>query len=90
MTQTTWGWRTAALVVAATLITGAGAYLAYATLQKALGAALAGLTLYLSPLCAAVAAVVFLGEAVSAHHVLGTCVLLPGIYLYSRAEKARI
>ena len=90
MTQTTWGWRTAALGVAATLLPSAGAYLAHATLQKALGAALAGLTLYLSPLCAAVAAVVFLGEAVSAHHVLGTCVPLPGIYLYSRAEKARI
>ena len=90
MTQTTWGWRTAALVVAATLIPGDGAFLAYTKLQKALGIALAGLTLYLSPLCAAVAAVVFLGEAVSAHYVLGTCVLLPGIYLYSRAAKARI
>ena len=32
----------------------------------------------------------FLGEAVSAHYVKGTCVLLPGIYLYSRAAKARI
>ena len=52
-----------ALVVAATLIPGAGAYLAYATLQKALGVVLAGLTLYLSPLCATAVAAIFLGEA---------------------------
>ena len=87
MTQTTWGWKTAALVAAAALMPGAGAYLAYATLQKALGAARAGLTLYLAPLYAAVVAAVFLGEAISGYHVLGACIILPGIYLASRATR---
>ena len=85
MTQTTWNWKTLTLVVLAGLIPGAGAYLAYATLQKALGAARAGLTLYLSPLFAAALAYLVLGEPIEAHHALGAAVILPGIYLASRS-----
>jgi len=85
MTQTLWGLKTLALVVAAGLIPGAGAYLAYATLQKALGAARASLTLYLGPLYAAVIAFVALGEQILSYHALGAAVILPGIYLASRA-----
>ena len=85
MTQTLWGWKTLALVVTAGLIPGAGAYLAYATLQKALGAARASLTLYLGPLYVAVIAFVALGEQVEGYHALGAAVILPGIYLASRA-----
>ena len=85
MTQTLWGWKTLALVVAAGLIPGAGAYLAYATLQKALGAARAGLTLYLGPLYAAAAAFVVLGEPIEGYHAVGAAVILPGIFLASRA-----
>ncbi len=85
MTQTLWGWKTLALVVAAGLIPGAAAYLAYATLQKALGAARAGLTLYLGPLYAAAVAFLILGEPVQGYHALGAAVILPGIYLASRA-----
>jgi drug/metabolite transporter (DMT)-like permease len=87
MTQTVWGWKTLALVVAAGLIPGAGAYLAYATLQRALGPARAGLTLYLGPLYAAVIAFVALGEPVAGYHALGAAVILPGIYLASRAAS---
>ena len=87
MTQTLWGWKTAALVVAAGLIPGAAAYLAYATLQKTLGAARAGLTLYLGPLYAAVTAFVVLGESIEGYHALGAAVILPGIYLASRADR---
>ena len=89
MTQTTWGWKTAALVITAGLIPGAGAYLAYSTLQKALGAARAGLTLYLGPVYAAAVAAVFLDEAIKGYHVMGALVILPGIYLASRASKPR-
>lgn len=85
MTQTLWGWQTLALVVAAGLIPGAGAYLAYATLQNALGPARAGLTLYLGPLYAAAAAFLVLGEPIEGYHALGAAVILPGIYLASRA-----
>ena len=87
MTQTLWGWKTAALVVAAGLIPGAAAYLAYATLQKALGAARAGLTLYLGPLYAAVTAFIVLGEPIEVYHAMGAIVILPGIYLASRAKS---
>ena len=85
MAQTIWGWKTAALVAAAALMPGASAYLAYATLQKVPGAARAWLTLYLSPLYAAVVAAVFLGEAIKGYHVQGSLAILPGIYLASRA-----
>ena len=90
MTQTLWGWKTAVLAVAAALMPGAGAYLAYATLQKTLGAARAGLTLYLSPLYAAAVAALVLGEPIEWYHALGAAVILPGIYLASRAATSRI
>lgn len=88
MTQTIWGWKTLALAVAAALMPGAGAYLAYATLQKALGAARAGLTLYLAPLYAAVTAFVVLAEPVHTYHLVGAIVILPGIYLASRPARS--
>lgn len=90
MTQTVWGFKTMMLVLAAGLIPGAGAYLAYSTLQKTLGAARAGLTLYLGPLYAAGVAAVFLDEAIMGYHLFGTMVILPGIYLASRPAKPRL
>ena len=84
MTQTIWGWKTLGLVVAAGLLPGAAAYLAYATLQKKLGAARAGLTLYLGPLFAAVVAYWVLGEPIEGYHLLGAAIILPGIYWASR------
>jgi drug/metabolite transporter (DMT)-like permease len=86
LTQTTWGYKTAALVIAAALMPGAGAYLAYATIQKELGAARAALTLYLGPLYAAVVAWAVLGERIYAYHVMGAAVILPAIYLASRSQ----
>lgn len=85
MTQTFWGWRTVVLIVAAGIIPGAAAYLAYSTLQKTLGAARAALTLYLGPLYAALAAYFVLGEPIRAYHALGAAVILLGIYLSSRS-----
>ncbi len=85
MTQTLWSWQTLALAVVAGLIPGAGAYLAYATIQSVLGAARAGLTLYLSPLYAASVAFLVLGEPIKGYHAIGVAVILPGIYLASRA-----
>lgn len=87
MTQTVWSYKTLALVVAAGVIPGAGAYLAYATLQKTLGAARAGLTLYLGPVYAAVTAYLVLGEPIESYHLLGAAVILPGLYLASLAKK---
>lgn len=89
MTQTFWGWKTVALVVSAGIIPGAGAYLAYSTLQKTLGAARASLTLYLGPLYAALVAYFVLGEPIQGYHALGAAVILPGIYLASRTDSLR-
>jgi drug/metabolite transporter (DMT)-like permease len=88
MTQTIWGWKTFALVIAAGLIPGAGAYLAYSMLQKTLGAARASLTLYLGPLYAAVVALLVLGEPVHVYHLVAAVIILPGIYLASRPVSA--
>lgn len=87
MTQTIWGWETVALVIAAAVMPGAGAYVAYATLQKTLGAARAGLTLYLGPLYAAVTAYFVLGEPIQIHHLVGAAIILPGIYFASRIKQ---
>ena len=87
MTQTTWGWKTLALSVAAAVMPGAGAYLAYATLQKSLGAARASLTLYMGPLYAAVTAFVVLAEPVHIYHLVGAIVILPGIFMASRTKQ---
>jgi drug/metabolite transporter (DMT)-like permease len=84
LTQTTWNAQTLLIIVAAGLFPGAGAYLAFSTLQKHLGAARAGLTLYLGPLYAAVAGWVVLGEPIELYHLVGAAVILPGIYLASR------
>ena len=89
MTQTFWGWKTIGLVVAAGIVPGAGAYLAYSTLQKTLGAARASLTLYMGPLYAALVAYFVLGEPIQGYHVLGAAVILPGIYLASRSVSLR-
>ena len=88
MTQTIWGWKTVALVAAAAVMPGAGAYLAYATLQKALGAARASLTLYLGPLYAAVTAFLVLAEPINFYHLVGAGIILPGIYLASRPVRS--
>jgi drug/metabolite transporter (DMT)-like permease len=84
MTQTHWGAQATLLIVAAGLIPGAAAYLAYSTIQKELGAARASLTLYLGPLYAAFVAWAVLGEPIYGYHALGAAVILPGIYLASR------
>ncbi len=88
MTQTVWNYKTVVLVIAAGVVPGAGAYLAYTVLQKSLGAARAGLTLYLGPVYAAVTAYLVLGEPIEGYHLLGAAVILPGIYLASLAKKS--
>jgi drug/metabolite transporter (DMT)-like permease len=87
MTQTIWGLKTMLLIAAAALLPGAGAYLAYATIQKELGAARASLTLYLGPLYAAGVAWWVLGEPITWHHAVGAAVILPAIYLATRPSQ---
>ncbi len=82
-----WGFKALGLIVASALIPGAGAYFAYSYAQKHLGAARVATALYLGPLYAALLGVVVLGERLHAFHVIGAALILPGIYLASRAPK---
>lgn len=79
-----WSWRSLALVAAAALLPGAGAYGAYSVMQRELGAARVGLVMYLGPLYTAGLAWAVLGEAVAAHHLVGAALILPGVYLATR------
>ena len=78
-------WRSLALVVAAALLPGAGAYGAYSIMQRELGAARVGVVLYLGPLYSAVLAWAVLGERIEGFHLVGACLILPGIYLSTRS-----
>ncbi len=77
-------WRSLALILAAALLPGAGAYGAYSIMQRELGAARVGMVLYLGPLYTAVLAWLVLGEPVHTFHWLGGALILPGIYLSTR------
>jgi drug/metabolite transporter (DMT)-like permease len=77
-------WRSAALVLAAALIPGAGAYGAYSYMQRALGAARVSVVLYLGPLYSALIGWAVLGERIEVFHAVGAALILPGIWLSTR------
>jgi drug/metabolite transporter (DMT)-like permease len=81
---TTVSWRSAALVLAAALIPGAGAYAAYSYMQRTLGAARVGVVLYLGPLYSAVVGWAVLDERIEPFHAIGALLILPGIWLSTR------
>jgi drug/metabolite transporter (DMT)-like permease len=81
---TEWSWRSLALIVAAALLPGAGAYGAYSIMQRELGAARVGVVMYLVPLYSVVLAWLVLGEQVEGFHLVGGALILPGIYLSTR------
>ena len=80
----TLSWRSVALVLAAALIPGAGAYAAYSYMQRTLGAARVGVVLYLGPLYSAVVGWAVLGERIEPFHAVGALLILPGIWLSAR------
>ena len=69
------------LVVVAAVLPGFGAYQAYSFLQQEVGAARAGLVLYVSPLYTAIIAWWLLSEPPHWYHAVGACMILPGMYL---------
>jgi len=69
------------LVVVAAVLPGFGAYQAYSYLQQELGAARAGLVLYVSPLYTALIAWWLLSEPPQSYHAVGAGLILPGMYL---------
>jgi drug/metabolite transporter (DMT)-like permease len=79
-----WSWPALGLAAAAAVFPGLLAYWAYSVMQRELGAARVGVTLYLGPLYAALFAWGLLGEALSAYHLVGAAMILPGIGLVLR------
>lgn len=66
-----------------------GAYLTYGFIVRRLGATIAGATLYLSPIYAAVLAVILLNETIMSYHIVGGALILPGLWLVSRRRTSR-
>ena len=79
-----WSVDATALVLAAALIPGLGAYWLYGWTQRILGASRVAVTLYLSPLVATLLAWGVLHEPLGLHHATGLALVLPGVYLASR------
>jgi drug/metabolite transporter (DMT)-like permease len=77
-------WHVLWLVLLVGVLPGFGAYQAYAFVQRELGAAKAGLILYLGPLYAALVGWALLDEQPQWFHALGAALILPGIYLATR------
>jgi drug/metabolite transporter (DMT)-like permease len=76
-----WKW-----VLIAAVFPGFMAYQAYSFMQRELGIAKTGLVLYLGPLWGSVNAWWMLGEPILWYHLLGALLILPGIYLATRAK----
>jgi drug/metabolite transporter (DMT)-like permease len=76
-----------ALALTAALIPGFCAYLAHSFMQRELGAARVSVVLYLSPIYTALLAWGVLGEGLSAFHLWGMALVLPGIYLVTRTTR---
>ncbi len=72
------------LALAAAVLPGYGAYLAYSVMQRELGAARVATVLYLGPIYAAALAWAVLGEQLHVFHAVGLALVLPGIYLAMR------
>lgn len=77
------------LGLAAALLPGVLAYWIYGWSQKVLGASKVAVTLYLGPLYGALVAWLVLDERLGWHHLLAAALILPGVYLVSRAGSAK-
>jgi len=84
-----WTSRASLLVITAALVPGIGAYWLYGWSQKVIGASRVAVTLYLTPLYAAVAAWGTLGEPLGWHHLMGAALIFPGVYLVTRTPAPR-
>lgn len=80
-------WRSLVAAGVVGLLPGFGAYQAYAWLVRELGAARAGLVLYLTPLYTAAIAWALLGEPLRWYHALGAALVFPGLLLANRGAR---
>jgi len=64
-----------------------GAYVSYGKIVELIGAPRAGVVLYIVPLYNAGLALLLLGETLSQYHLIGTMLILPGIWLANQTGK---
>lgn len=67
------------------VVPGFGAYQAYGYVQRHLGAGPTGLIMYMSPLFTGLLGFLLLGEELHLYHLVGVLLVLPGIFLATRA-----
>lgn len=86
-TQAPLSWQGFALAMAAAIVPGFAAYLAYSVMQRELGAARVAVVIYLGPLYAAGLAWLVLNEPLYGFHAAGMALVLAGIYLVNRTAR---
>ena len=77
-------WRTWAVWVVLAIVPGVGAYGAFAFCIRELGPSVTSVSMYLGPLYVGLMAWLTLGEAPQGYHLIGTLLLLPGLFLATR------
>lgn len=81
-------WTHAGIVVLLVFVSSIGAYLSYGLIVSRLGAERAALVLYISPLYNAAFAVLILSEQIQSYHIMGTFLILGGLYLSTGLTRA--
>ncbi len=79
-------WQAVSLVLLAAALPSLFSYIAYAYMQRELGASKAALVLYLGPVYAAFTAWLVLGERPAWYHGVGAALILPSIWLATRGR----
>ena len=70
-------------------ISSIGAYATYGQVVRVLGAVRAGVILYIAPVYNAVFAMVLLGEMLTDFHLVGSALILPGLWLVGRGHNTQ-
>lgn len=80
-------WAIVGIIFLLVFVSSIGAYLSYGLIVERLGAERAALVLYISPLYNAGFAVLILSEDIQLFHIIGTVLILGGLYLSTGAKK---
>jgi drug/metabolite transporter (DMT)-like permease len=78
-----------ALLAFTVLVASYGSYVVYAKLQRTAGVSFAGLSVYVTPLWAALLGWLFVNETLQGYHLVGAALVLPGIWLAGRRVEWR-
>ena len=82
------GWPTIAVWLVLAIVPGVAAYAAFSFTLRELGAGRTAIYMYLGPLYTAALAWLVLAEEPRWYHVAGAALILPGIFLATRAPRS--